>query len=247
MYLLVGDARRGWGGRVMRWLCWSGGGVLVVEWRVVEKVVAGKSLVFVVKVEAELVQRFSTAEVSAVIVSMDLVLLLLAVLEQVVVGKSSVLVVVVELVQRSWSAEVFLVLKSMDSVLLSLLRLGLSVGMALRAVVTVGMFSMSGSPSLDCHLHFHLHLQYQQIPYCLLPPDLDPSTSSLQPSQSVAKFLLRGSCSLDLRFLRQQAWLLLAASGRDRVRLSLRRIWFGRGPGDIPCRSGGRRCSGWRI
>jgi len=215
-----------------------------VVWRVAVKVVAGTSLVSAVKVEVELALKFSTAEVSAVIVSMDLVLLLLAVLEKVVVGKSSVLVVEVELVQRSLSAEVFLVLKSMDSVLLSLLKLGLSVGMALRAVVTVGTFSMSGSPSLDCHLH--LHLLHQQISGYTLPLDLDPSTSSLQLSQPVAHFPLRGLCSLDLGSLLQRAWLL-AASGRDRVRLSLRRIWFGRGDGDILCQSGGRRCSGWRI
>jgi hypothetical protein len=246
MCWLVGDARRGWGGKVMLlWLCWSGGGVLVVEWRMVVKVIAGKSLVFVVKVEVELVQRFSTAEVSAVIVSMDLVLLLLAVLEKVVVGKSSVLVVVVELVQRSWSAEVFLVLKSMDSVLLSLLKLDLSVGMALREVVTVGMFSMSGSPSPEVHLY--LHLLHQQILCYSLPPDLDPSTSSSQLSLLVAHFPLRGLRSPHSESLLQRAWLLLAASGRDRVPLSLRRIWFGRGPGDIPCQSGGRRCSGWRI
>jgi hypothetical protein len=127
-----------------------------VVWRVVVKVVAGTSLVSAVKVEVELALKFLTAEVSAVIVSMDLVLLLLAVLEKVVAGKSLVLVVEVELVQRSWSAEVSLVLKSMDSVLLFLLELGLSVGMALQEVVTVETFSMFGSLSLDCHLHLHL-------------------------------------------------------------------------------------------
>jgi hypothetical protein len=212
---------------------------------VVEKVAAGKCLVFVIKEEVELVQRFSTAEVSAVIVSMDLVLLLLAVLEWVVVGKILVAVVEVELVQRCLSAEVSLVLKSMDSVLLFLLKLDLSGGMALRAVVTVGTFLMSGSLRLEVHLY--LHLQYPQIPCYSSTQDLDPSTSSLQLSQPVAHFPLRGLCSLDSESLLQRAWLLLAASGRDRVRLSLRRIWFGRGLGDILCRSGGRRCSGWRI
>jgi hypothetical protein len=212
---------------------------------VVEKVAAGKSLVFVIKEEVELVQRFSTAGVSVVIISMDWVLLLLAVLEQVVVGKILVAVVEVELVQRSLTAEVYLVLKSMDSVLLFLLKLDLSVGMALRAVVTVGMFSMSGS--LRPEVHLYLQLLHRQIPCYSLPLDLDPNTWSLQLSQPVAHFPLRGLCSLDSESLLQRAWLLLAASGRDRVRLSLRRIWFGRGRGDIPCRNGGRRCSGWRI
>ena len=116
--------------------------------RVVVKLEAGKNLVSVVKVEVELVQRFSTAGVSVVIISMGWVLLV-AVLEKVAAGKSLVLVVEVELVQRSLSAEVSLVLKSMDWVLLSLPKLDLSVGMALRAVVTVGTFSMSGSLSPD--------------------------------------------------------------------------------------------------
>jgi hypothetical protein len=209
-----------------------------------------KTLVFVVMVEVELVLTFSTVGAFAVIVSTDLVVLqLIAVLEKVAAGKILVLVVQVELVRKSLSAGASGGIVSMDSVLLSLPKQDLSVGMALQVVVTVGMFLMSGSPSLDSHRHLHLLHQHQHIPGSSLPLDLDPSTSSCQPFQPVAHFPLRGLyfCSLDSGSLPQRAWLLLLVSGRDRVRLSLPRIWLGRGDGDILCQSGGRRCSGWRI
>jgi hypothetical protein len=161
------------------WLCWSGEGGLVAEWREVGKLEVGKTLVFVVKVEVEPVLTFSTAEASVVIISTDLVVLqLIAVLEKGPAGKILVWVVEVEveveLVQKSLSAGASAVIKSMDSVLLSLPKLDLSVGMARLEVVTVGTFSMSGSLSADSHLYL-LH-QHQHIYYCLLPLDLDPST-----------------------------------------------------------------------
>jgi hypothetical protein len=240
---------------------------LVVGWKVVGKLEAGKNLVFVLKVdvaeEVEPVQRFSTAGVSAVRVSRDWVLrraeVEVAVLEQLAAGKSLVLVVevVVELVQRSWSAEAAAMIISMDWVLPFLLNLDSTVGMARQEVVTVGTSSKFESPSLDFDLHPHLHphlhlhlqlqLQLQHIPFYSLPLDLDPSTSSSQQCQPVANFPLRYLYTPDSESLPQRAWPLLHASGRDRVRLSPPRICLGLGDGDIPCRSGGRRCSGWRI
>lgn len=210
----------------------------------------GKSLVFVVKMEVELVLRFLSAGAFSVIITMDWVVpQLLEFLEKVTAGKILVLVVEVEVkpVQRSLSAGVSSVIVSMDSVLLSLPKLDRSVGMALRVVVTVGMFSMSGSLSLEVHLHFQPQLP--QVPGYSLPQDLDPRTSSLQPSQPVANFPLRYLylCSLDWGSLPQRAWVPLHVSERDRVRLSLPRIWLSMGDGDILCRSGGRRCSGLRT
>lgn len=212
----------------------------------------GKSLIFVVKMEVELVLRFLSAGAFSVIITMDWVVpQLLEFLEKVTAGKILVLVVEVEVevkpVQRSLSAGVSSVIVSMDSVLLSLPKLDRTVGMALQVVVTVGMFSMSGSLSLEVHLHFQPQLP--QVPGYSLPQDLDPRTSSLQLSQLVANSPLRdlNLCSLDWGSLPQRAWLLLPASGRDRVPLSPPRIWLGMEGGDILCRSGGRRCSGWQT
>lgn len=191
IYLLVGDARRGWECGVMwlLWLCWSDGGALVAGWRLVLKVVAGKTLVFAVEVAVELVQWSLTAGVSALVISMDWVLLLAEpeCLEKVAAGRILVLVVGLELVQKTLSAEASVVMKSMDSVLLYLPKQDLNVGMVLQEVVIVGTSSISGSPSVDSHLR----VLPPQISYYSLLLGLDPSTSSSQPSQPVAKFPLQ--------------------------------------------------------
>jgi hypothetical protein len=93
----------------------------------------GKSLVFVVKMEVELVLRFLSAGAFSVIITMDwIVPQLLEFLEKMTAGKILFLVVEVEveLVQRSSNAVASVGIISIDSVL-SPPKPDLSVGMAL--------------------------------------------------------------------------------------------------------------------